>query len=111
MAAKHSHGPNFARHVDDCPRCIELANGAAPVQSGWSGTRQDDAPKTTPHTHQVVFGRKVDGCPRCEELKAGAEPVKWAPSRREQDAQRAAEIRAHDCKKSGCSIVCTFGDW
>lgn len=110
MAAKHSHGPNFGRHVDDCPRCIELANGAAPVQSGWA-TRQDDAPKTTPHTHQVVFGRKVDGCPRCEELKAGAAPVKWAPSRREQDEQRAAEIRAHDCKKAGCSIVCTFGDW
>lgn len=111
MAAKHSHGPNFGRHVADCPRCIELANGAAPVQSGWSRNREDDAPKTTQHTHQVVFGRKVDGCPRCDELKAGAAPVRWAPSRREQDEQRAAEIRAHDCKTSGCSIVCTFGDW
>jgi hypothetical protein len=111
MAAKHTHGPNFGRHVDDCARCIELANGAAPVQSGWSGTRTDDAPKTTQHTHQVVFGRKVDGCPRCAELKAGAAPVRWAPSRRQQDELRAAEIRAHDCKQSGCSIVCTFGDW
>lgn len=111
MATKHSHGPNFGRHVDNCPRCIELAADAAPVQSGWSNDRTATAPKTTVHTHQIVFGRKVDGCPRCDELKAGAAPVRWAPSRREQDEQRAAEIRAHDCKMSGCSIVCTFGDW
>lgn len=106
MATKHTHGANFGRHVDGCPRCIELAAGAEPVRF-----REPEPSKTTAHTHQVVFGRKVDGCPRCDELKAGAEPVRWAPSRREQDEQRAAEIRAHDCKKSGCSIVCTFGDW
>lgn len=107
MATKHSHGPNFGRHVDSCPRCIELAAGAEPVRF-----REPEPSKTTAHTHQVVFGRKIDGCPRCEELKSGAEPVRWSyPSRREQDEQRAAEIRAHDCKKSGCSIVCTFGDW
>lgn len=110
MAAKHSHGPNFGRHVEGCPRCIELANGAAPVQSGWAAARTD-TPRTTPHTHQVVFGRKVDGCPRCEELKAGAAPVRWAPSRREQDERRAQEIRDHNCAASGCSIVCTFGQW
>lgn len=110
MATQHSHGPNFGRHVEDCPRCTELANGAAPVQSGWA-SRTDDAPKATPHTHQVIFGRKEDGCPRCDELKAGAAPVRWAPSRREQDEQRAAEIRAHNCTTAGCSIVCTFGDW
>jgi hypothetical protein len=111
MATKHTHRANFGRHVADCPRCIELANGAAPVQSGWSRTREDDAPKTTQHTHQVVFGRRVDGCPRCDELKAGAEPVRWAPSRREQDERRAQEIRDHNCITSGCSIVCTFGQW
>lgn len=110
MATKHSHGPNFGRHVDDCPRCNELAGGAAPVADS-NRARRDDTPKTTKHTHQVVFGRKVDGCPRCGELTAGAGPVKWAPSRKDQDALRAAEIRAHDCKKAGCSIVCTFGDW
>jgi len=66
---------------------------------------------TTKHSHGPNFGRKVAGCPRCDELKAGAAPVRWAPSRREQDELRAAEIRAHDCKKSGCSVVCTFGDW
>jgi hypothetical protein len=110
VTTKHSHGPNFGKKVDGCPRCIELVNGAEPVNA-WNRDREDDAPKTTQHTHQVVFGRKVDGCPRCGELKAGAAPVRWAPSRREQDEQRAAEIRAHDCEKSGCSIVCTFGDW
>lgn len=111
MPAKHSHGPNFGRHVADCPRCIELANGAAPVQSGWSNTSADDTPKTTAHTHQVVFGRKVDGCPRCDELKAGAEPVKWAPSRREQDEIRVQEIRDHNCQTARCGVVCTFGQW
>jgi hypothetical protein len=110
MATKHSHGPNFGRHVEGCPRCIELAAGAAPVQSGWSADRSE-VPATTPHTHQVVFGRRVEGCPRCAELKAGAQPVRWGPSVREQDQLRAAEIRAHDCTKSGCSIVCTFGQW
>lgn len=66
---------------------------------------------TTKHNHTPRFGQKFDGCPRCEELKAGAEPVRWAKSRRQQDEERAAEIRAHDCTVSGCSIVCTFGDW
>lgn len=70
---------------------------------------------TTRHSHRPNFGRHVNGCPRCDELAAGAEPVRWAPSRREQDRlddeQRAAEIRAHDCKASRCGPVCTFGDW
>lgn len=70
---------------------------------------------TTKHTHQVVFGRKVDGCPRCVELDGGAEPVRWNPSRRQQaeidDLRRAEEIRNHDCQESGCSVVCTFGQW
>lgn len=110
MATKHTHGSNFGRIVDGCPRCQELQAGAEPVTvSGWA--RREAAPATTKHTHQVVFDRKVGGCPRCDELKAGAEPVRWAPSRREQDERRAAEIRAHDCRASGCSIVCTFGDW
>lgn len=66
---------------------------------------------TTKHTHKMIFGKKVDGCPRCAELLAGAEPVRWSMSRKEQDAIRCAEIRAHDCTRSGCSVVCTFGDW
>lgn len=65
---------------------------------------------TTKHTcGGVKFGRKkTPGCPRCDELIAGAPPVKRPLS---QDAQRVAEIRAHDCKKSGCGPVCTFGDY
>lgn len=66
----------------------------------------------TKHTHPVVFGRKVDGCPRCAELANGAEPVKWNITRRlEIEAEQLRAIRNHDCKKSGCGPVCTFGEW
>ena len=66
----------------------------------------------TRHTHKVVFGRKVDGCPRCAELSNGATAVQWGwTSRKQSDALRIAEIRAHDCKQSRCGPVCTFGDW
>jgi hypothetical protein len=68
--------------------------------------------ETTPHNHPVVFGRRVQGCPRCDELKAGAAPVQgWGAKRKEDDAKRLQEIRNHDCKKSKCGPVCTFGDW
>ncbi len=64
------------------------------------------------HNHTVVFGRKVDGCPRCEELKAGAPTVKWSGTlRKEQEARFIRDLKAHDCKKSGCGPVCTFGEW
>jgi len=66
---------------------------------------------TTQHTHPVVFGRKVAGCPRCGELVAGAPVVRWRQSSKQADAQRCREIRAHNCKASGCGPVCTFGDW
>lgn len=59
-----------------------------------------------------VFGRLTAGCPRCDELSAGAEPVRWTTGRRsDDDARRAAEIRAHDCRVSRCGTVCTFGEW
>ena len=67
---------------------------------------------TTKHTHPVIFGRKVADCPRCAELSAGAAPVRWNISyRREQEARRIADIRNHDCKRSGCGSVCTAFDW
>ena len=63
-------------------------------------------------TCNAAFGRKDATCPRCQELLAGAEPVRWAGSRRQRDdLARTREIRAHDCNKSGCGPVCTFGDW
>lgn len=68
---------------------------------------------TTKHTcGGPIFGRKTIGCARCDELLAGAAPVQWSGARRaQQEARHLAEIRAHDCKKSGCMVVCTFGDW
>ena len=70
---------------------------------------------TTKHTcndgNGPAFGRKTPGCPRCDELLAGAEPVRWAMTRKQDDLQRAAEIRAHDCTVSRCAVVCTFGQW
>jgi len=44
MATEHSHGPNFGRKVDGCPRCIELTNGAEPVR--WNRSRGDERSQT-----------------------------------------------------------------
>lgn len=71
---------------------------------------------TTQHTcGGPVFGHKTPGCPRCDELLAGAKPVQWARSRRQDDAQRSAEVRAHFAShghlSGGCGPVCTFGEW
>jgi len=71
--------------------------------------------ETTKHSHGANFGKHVEGCPRCHELKNGAAPVKWAMSRKQHDANRVADIRAHfasDHHKSGkCGPVCTYGEW
>lgn len=66
---------------------------------------------TTKHNHPMVFGRKEAGCPRCLELACGAQPIRWAQSARQNELRRCHEIRMHDCQKSGCGPVCTFGDW
>ena len=43
MTTQHTHSVVFGRKVAGCPRCAELAAGAAPV-SGWgSATRQFQA--------------------------------------------------------------------
>jgi hypothetical protein len=39
MNAKHNHQVIFGRRVDGCPRCSELAAGAAPRQ-GWGATKR-----------------------------------------------------------------------
>jgi hypothetical protein len=82
--------------------------------------------KTTRHTcGGPVFGQKTPGCPRCDELLAGAEPVRWAWTERRRGTVcghpldygewgaycRRCEIAHHDCKRSNCGPVCTFGDW
>jgi hypothetical protein len=70
---------------------------------------------TTKHTGTLTFGRCAGAdrhsCPRCAELDGGAPAVAWRPSRRQQDAQRVAEIARHDCRASRCASVCTFGAW
>lgn len=57
-----------------------------------------------------VFGQRTAGCPRCDELASGATPVRWANTTKRDEARRSAEIKAHSCKVSRCSIICTFGD-
>jgi hypothetical protein len=64
----------------------------------------------------MAFGRKDPSCPRCQELMAGAAPrAGWQKSyyanKTAQEAAQRSAIRHHDCKVSGCSVVCTFGDW
>lgn len=73
------------------------------------------------HSNQctMAFGKftKTDGqCPRCDELKQGAAPrAGWQKryfTKKAEDATRFNQaLEAHDCKASGCMIVCTFGDW
>ena len=64
------------------------------------------------HNHAPNFGKKVDDCDRCQELKNGAKAKTISiRNRKQEDADRAKEIREHDCVKSHCSIVCTAFDW
>jgi hypothetical protein len=61
---------------------------------------------------KMAFGKKDPKCPRCVELINGAQPRKaWDYLSKQNEANRIQAIREHDCKKSGCGPVCTFGDW
>lgn len=58
------------------------------------------------------WGKKDPNCPRCRELIGGAEPrAAWGSRKRAQEQALIKAIKAHDCAKSGCGPVCTFGDW
>lgn len=50
MTTKHSHKPNFGRHVDDCLRCQELKEGAKPVR--WNTRRDTGGYPTGPEISQ-----------------------------------------------------------
>jgi hypothetical protein len=66
------------------------------------------------HTEECrrVFNRYDPRCPRCQELMAGAAPRPgWAAPARQRREQFLAELRAHNCKRSGCGPVCTAFDW
>lgn len=41
MTTQHTHTVVFGRKVDGCPRCLELLNGAAPVQ--WRTRKAEGA--------------------------------------------------------------------
>ncbi len=65
---------------------------------------------------QMTFGRKDPKCHRCVELMNGSTPREgWQKSyfkhKKIQEEIEINAIRNHDCKKSGCGPVCTFGDW
>lgn len=65
---------------------------------------------------QMTFGRKDPECPRCVEMLNGAPPRDgwqkghYERKKKEEEAQ-LREIREHDCKKSRCMPICTFGDY
>ena len=72
---------------------------------------QDSTTRHSPNCRKA-FARLDPTCPRCKELAAGAPRRQWYAARRiEQDRQRVAAIRAHDCRKSGCGPICTAFDW
>jgi hypothetical protein len=107
-----------AVHQIAAQRATRPAHPAQVTGHGWpefwlTRTQLDHANSaTTKHTcGGPVFGRKTPGCPRCDELLAGAEPVRWNTRRRDDEAARLAEIRAHDCARSGCGPVCTAFQW
>jgi len=59
------------------------------------------------------FGRLTEGCPRCDELKSGAAPRRqaWRKTAVVDAARHCWEIEHHDCERTGCGPVCTFGGW
>lgn len=65
----------------------------------------------------MSFGRPspVGCCARCDELRAGAAPRDgWQKAhfeRKRREEEHARNAPKHDCKKSGCLPICTFGDW
>jgi hypothetical protein len=50
---EHTHGPNFGKTVDGCPRCEELKAGAEPVS--WSSGRQARVEAMQRRAHQDHF--------------------------------------------------------
>ena len=73
--------------------------------SKQSGTRHSAECK-------MAFGKFDPSCPRCVELINGADRREGYGSQRKRDEANSLRwIRQHDCQKSGCGPVCTFGDW
>lgn len=65
---------------------------------------------------KMNFGRKDHECPRCVEMLNGAAPrdgwqKRYFCKQKQEEEARLNAVRHHDCKKSNCAPVCTFGDW
>lgn len=51
MPTKHSHGANFGRRVEGCPRCAELDAGAKPIE--WRGSARVKARENARHAREL----------------------------------------------------------
>lgn len=66
---------------------------------------------------QMSFGKKDPTCHRCVELLNGSSSrggwqQKYYSDKKQQERQdELYKAHKHDCKKSGCSVVCTHNDW
>lgn len=61
MTTKHTHPMVFGRRVNDCQRCTELANGAAPVRWNSRATREAQAVADV-HSHFISQRHISGGC-------------------------------------------------
>lgn len=61
---------------------------------------------------QRVFRNYDPRCPRCAELASGAQPrAGWGARKHREEANALTAIKNHNCNRSNCGPVCTFGDW
>ncbi|RBM05656.1 hypothetical protein [Streptomyces sp. PT12] len=60
---KHTHGPNFGKKVDGCPRCDELKAGAEPVRQEWRGqaARDEEMRRRSHEAHFAPGGPHATG--------------------------------------------------
>ena len=93
-----------SRRIGRIERASAAEQGPRDTVEGTMETRHTD-------TCGRVFKRYDPTCARCRELAAGAAPRQGWRTTRQTDANRRAEIAAHDCAKSGCGPVCTAFDW
>lgn len=67
----------------------------------------------TKHKHNCkrAFSNYDMTCPRCKELSEGLPARDGWNSRKDREyANFVNRLENHDCKKSGCGPICTFGD-
>jgi hypothetical protein len=65
---------------------------------------------------QMSFGRKDRKCHRCVEIINGAPSrsgwqKQYYTNKKRDEEMTISDIKSHDCAKSGCGPVCTYGEW